>query len=117
MSKKILVIDNDQDILELISFILQEHGYKLIVSNSTTILDDVLLIRPDLILLDDWPDRREGNQLCKTLKDDYNTSYIPVIILSTLDGLAEVATECGADHYIQKPFDIKYLIEVVASIL
>jgi len=117
MSKKILVIDNDQDILDIISFILEENGFNIVLSRSANVLNDVLQIRPDLILLDDWPDRSKGNQLCKNLKESHTTSHIPVIILSTLSDLAQAAADCGADNYIQKPFDIDYLTEVVTTVL
>lgn len=117
MSKKILVIDNNQDILDLISIILQQKGYQVVASTQADIVDDVLKIQPDLILLDEWLDGIKGHELCKTLKVEHTTNHIPVIIISAINGLEQVASDCMADNYIQKPFDIDYLAEVVASAL
>lgn len=115
MLKRILVIDNDHDILELITLILQEDGYDVTASKSGDILDKLSQIKPDLILLDDWLNGTKGRELCRSLKSIHLSSNIPIIIISAINGLEQIANECGADGFIQKPFDIEYLLEVIAS--
>jgi DNA-binding response OmpR family regulator len=117
MRKKILIIDDNQDILEVIEFILKENGYKVIVSLSAKILDDVLEINPDLILLDDWLGDTSGHKLCRTLKTNPRTKHIPVIIISAARGLEQLAKQCYADSYIEKPFDIDDLQSKITTML
>ncbi|MGB4398912.1 MAG: response regulator [Daejeonella sp.] len=117
MKKKILIIDDDQDILDLTEFLLQEIGYKVVASLTANILDDVLQVNPDLILLDDWLESTSGHQLCKVLKTEQATKHIPVVIFSASTGLEKIAKDCFADDYINKPFDINYLQDVIADLL
>lgn len=109
MSKKILIIDDDRDILELIKFILEEKGFEVVASLSGDILDSVLEINPDLILLDDWLEDLNGHELCRMLKASPATAHIPVILISASMGLAQLSEDCFADSYIEKPFDIDLL--------
>lgn len=106
MSKKILIIDDDRDILELITLILEEKGFDVVASVSGNILDKVLEINPDLILLDDWLEDLNGHELCCSLKGNPETTHMPVILISASTGLEKLSQDCFADAYIEKPFDI-----------
>ncbi len=117
MRKKILIIDDDQDILELIEFILKEKGFEVIASLSARILNDLLEIKPDLILLDDWLEDSLGHELCRNIKTNPKTKHIPVIIISAAMGLAQISKECFADSYIEKPFDIDHLASKITTLL
>lgn len=117
MQKKILVIDDDQDILEFTEFLLHEWSYEVIASLTADILDDVLKINPDLILLDDWLEDTTGHEQCKILKSVEATKHIPVVIFSASTGLQKVAEECLADNYIEKPFDVDCLQDIITSLL
>jgi len=117
MKKKILVIDDDQDILDLTEFLLQEIGYDVVASLTANILDDVLQINPDLILLDNWLGDTSGQEQCKILKKKPTTRHIPVILFSASTDLEKNAKDCLADGYIEKPFDVDYLEEVIGNLL
>lgn len=117
MKKKILVIDDDQDILDLTEFLLQEIGYDVVASLTANILDDVLQINPDLILLDNWLGDTSGQEQCKILKKKLTTRHIPVILFSASTDLEKNAKDCLADSYIDKPFNIDYLQEVITRVL
>jgi DNA-binding response OmpR family regulator len=117
VQKKILVVDDDQDILDLIEFLLQDNGYEVIASLTADILDNVLQINPDLILLDNWLDGTAGSALCKILKTQEATRHIPVIIFSASTGLKQVAQDSLADNYIEKPFDVDFLYSVITPLL
>jgi two-component system response regulator VicR len=117
LQKKILVIDDDQDILDFTEFLLQDKGYEVIASLTGDILDDVLLINPDLIILDNWLDGTTGSELCKKLKTTENTNHIPVILFSAATGLKNIAQDCLADDFIEKPFDVDYLHGVISLLL
>ena len=117
MAKKILVIEDDKDIRDTIVYVLEEEGYEVIASDNARILKRVNDIAPDLILLDnwltDWASDLSGQQLSKALKNDPATSHIPVILISAVNNLKEIAKEGEADDYIKKPFDLTELTELV----
>jgi CheY-like chemotaxis protein len=117
MQKKILVIDDDLDTVEVITLVLEEYDYEIISSVSSTILKEISSIMPDLILLDHWLNGTAGSELCEAVKGDHQTAHIPIILISAAMGIEAVALKYGADAYISKPFDIDYLCEVVASTL
>ncbi|MBS7566421.1 response regulator transcription factor [Mucilaginibacter sp. Bleaf8] len=110
MALKILVIEDDQDILDILEYVLKDDGYEVISSLSSSIIADIESIQPDLILLDEWLKAEErGSELCRQLKTCPNTADIPVLILSAVNPIELVATEAMADGYIKKPFDIDEL--------
>lgn len=113
MKKKILIIDNNQDILELTEFLLTEKGYEVVASSTPHILSELSQINPDLILLDEYLDGIKGHEQCIMLKSAETTKHIPIIILSGAFGIEKIAEDCLADGFIKKPFDIDYLYEVV----
>ncbi len=112
MRKRILVIENDNDIRDLISYILEDKGYEVIVSNPRP-SNQLHNHKADLILLDEWLNEREGHLLCTELKEMHETMQIPVIILSTAKNIRAIAENCKAEGYINKPFDLDELLEEV----
>src|ERR1700744_6189215 len=110
MGKKIMVIEDDTDIRETIVYALEDEGYEVIASDNARILKQLDKHKPDLILLDnwlsDWKSDANGQQLSKQLKSDPATKNIPVIIVSAIRNLPEVAKEALADGYLKKPFDL-----------
>ncbi|MEZ2336626.1 response regulator [Mucilaginibacter sp. RCC_168] len=117
MAKKILVIEDDKDIRDTIVYVLEEEGYEVIASDNARILKKVHELEPDLIMLDnwltDWTSDLSGQQLSKALKSDPATSHIPVILISAVNNLKEIAQAGEADDYIKKPFDLTELTELV----
>lgn len=115
MKKKILVIDDDQDILDITYYLLTEAGYEVVVSLTSDILAEASIINPEIILLDEWLDGPTGHEACERLKANEATHNIPVIIFSALNQVEKLAADCHADGFIQKPFDIEYLLEVIET--
>jgi two-component system phosphate regulon response regulator PhoB len=117
VTKKILVIEDDKDIRDTIVYILQEEKYEVIASENSKILKSINDYKPDLVLLDnwltDWKSDANGQQLSKELKSDPATSYIPVIIISAVSNIKEIAEAGLADGYLRKPFDLQELIQIV----
>lgn len=113
MRKRILVVENNPDILELISLVLEEAGYEVdLFPNEKDIFDHIVKFQPDAILLDIIQPTVEGTELCRQIKEAEGTSHIPVIVLSTHPQIKKVKDVC-ADEVVAKPFDIDGLIEVV----
>jgi two-component system phosphate regulon response regulator PhoB len=116
-AKKILVIEDDKDIRDTIVYILEEENYEVISSADSKILKSLDIHKPDLILLDnwltDWKSDANGQQLSKELKSDPATSHIPVIIISAVSNIKEIAQAGLADDYLKKPFDLNDLVGIV----
>ncbi|WP_179413143.1 response regulator [Mucilaginibacter sp. E4BP6] len=117
ITKKILVIEDDKDIRDTIVYILQEENYEVIASEDSKILKSINDHNPNLVLLDnwltDWKSDANGQQLSKELKSNPATSHIPVIIISAVSNIKEIAEAGLADGYLRKPFDLNELIEIV----
>lgn len=116
MNKKILIIDDDTSILEVIKIILEDKGYTTIALSSAAHIQNVIeKNEPDLILLDIWISGHNGSDIVKTLKKNTRFKSIPVILISANNDTQKIAQEAGADGFIAKPFDIDYLSEVVKT--
>src|SRR5689334_12889493 len=96
--KKILVCDDDEGILDIVSIILENKGYEVkIINTGKGIEKKVLQYKPDLILLDLWLAGMDGKEISKILKRDTRTKKIPIIIVSALTETQKISQEIGAD--------------------
>jgi DNA-binding response OmpR family regulator len=120
MRNKILVVDDEPDIVELLSFNLKQAGFAI-----GTAFDGVEALRkarsmmPDLILLDLMLPKLDGLSVCEILRRNVSTSSIPVILLTGLTGeLGRLAgLDAGATDYITKPFSPRLLVSKVDALL
>jgi len=114
--KKILVVDDEEDLVEIIRFPLELEGLDVLVSyNGEDALNQARKENPDLILLDLMLPKLDGYKVCRLLKFDERYKHIPILILTakTQEKDKLLGKETGADEYITKPFDIEYLINRV----
>ncbi|MBB5637869.1 DNA-binding response OmpR family regulator [Pedobacter cryoconitis] len=113
MNKKILVLEKNRDILELINIVLTDEGYIIdLLSSENEVFAHIRDFQPDVILLDIISPTEEGTALCKTIKATEGYNHIPVIVLST-HPKAEVVKEICADEVVPKPFDISFLLSTI----
>ena len=110
---KILVVEDNTGIKEILDYILKDDGHEVISCPDGSSLAELERTKPDLILMDDMLEGTRGSELCLQLKQDYNTQNIPVILTSARAGLKETAEKCKADNYLEKPFDIDQLIRII----
>lgn len=110
--KKILVIDNEESILEAIGFILNDAGYD-VETHTKISISRIKKILPDLILLDMRLSGEDGLEIAGKLKGDKDTKHIPIILISASPVNAKAIKKYGANNYIQKPFDIDFLLKKV----
>lgn len=120
MNEKILVVDDEEHIVQLLKYNLEGNGY--IVREAYTgreVLDIVQREKFDLIILDLMLPELDGIEVCKKLKKDVLTSSIPIIMLTAKSGEMDkvLGLEIGADDYITKPFSIRELLARVKVIL
>lgn len=121
MSKeKILVVDDEEDILELIRYNLSREGYKVLCASSgEESLKVTSAEHPDLILLDIMLPGIDGLDVAKRLKGDDTTRKIPIMMLSAKGEESDIVTglEIGAEDYITKPFSPKVLVARIRAAL
>lgn len=115
MRKKVLVVDDDHDIVEIVTVVLESAGYDVITSYTSKLISEIGKINPDLILLDHWIPNDSGTDFCVLLKTNPVTAQIPVILFSAQPTIAENAKLCGADAYLAKPFDVDGMLAIVSK--
>lgn len=111
--KKILVVDDDESIIEVIQLVLESEGYHVQTSMDSNLLPLFKKGEPDLILLDVLLSGADGRDICKQLKGNPKTAHIPVIVLSAHSDADKIADDGGADDFLEKPFDVDALIAIV----
>ena len=119
-SKNILVVEDDLDIRELISFNLQNEGHQVFeAKDGEAGIDKAREKLPDLILLDLKLPGIQGLDVCSIIKSDQETKETPIIMVTALGQEEDIVKglETGADDYITKPFSIKVLIARVNAVL
>jgi len=114
--KKVLVVDDDEDILMLVKMLLTINNFDVeAISKWEQIDDRVENFLPNIILLDVSLSGADGRDICKRLKSAVATKQIPIILFSAHADVANNFRECNAQAFIAKPFDISHLIEVLDS--
>jgi len=119
-TEKIVVIEDEADILEVIEYNLKREGFQVIVSRSGEDgLEKIEKAAPDLVLLDLMLPEIDGVELCRTLKSDPLTASIPVIMVTAQGEESDVVLGLGvgADDYVTKPFSPKELVARVKAVL
>lgn len=117
---KILVVDDEQDILELIRHTLNKEGYEVhVAANGQQAVEKALKIKPDLILMDVMMPVMDGMEACRQLKENPETSDLAIIFLTARsEEFAELAGfEAGADDYMAKPIRGRVLLSRIRAIL
>jgi DNA-binding response OmpR family regulator len=110
-TKRILVVDDDEGILDAISMFLAEEGYTVSTTpKGEETYKKIDEFHPDVILLDVLMSGSDGRDICRKLKRDEKTRKIPVIMISAHPSAAKSVFEFGADDFLAKPFETEELI-------
>jgi two-component system alkaline phosphatase synthesis response regulator PhoP len=120
VKQKILVVDDEEDILELLKFNLSREGYQVLCAVSgEQALGLVRSENPDLIVLDLMLPGIDGLEVTRRLKNDPNTKNLPIVMLTAKGEEADIVTglELGADDYITKPFSPRILVARIRAVL
>jgi DNA-binding response OmpR family regulator len=117
MSQRILILDDDTDLLELISMLLCDNGYEtLTLSNGEKIFENIQLFHPDLVLMDVMLAGMDGRIICSKIKQLPALLGLPVILISGTHNLADSLVQQGAPNdYLSKPFDMTFLLNKIKT--
>ena len=116
---KILVVDDEQDICEILQYNLETEGYEVVTANSAEEALELPLQEYGLILLDVMMDKMSGFQMARKMKDNPATAPIPIIFITALEGEDNMVKglNIGADDYIAKPLSMKEVKARVRAVL
>jgi DNA-binding response OmpR family regulator len=116
---RILVVDDNKDILQVVKIILENHGFEVLASlKGEDSFSNTETFNPQLILLDVFLSSGiDGREICKSLKSNPKTKEIPVIMFSAQTKMEDVLQVCHADDFIAKPFAVKDLISKINYLL
>ncbi len=120
MKEKILIVEDEKDIVKMLDYNLKKEGFRTIsVYDGEDALDSANREHPDLILLDLMLPGMDGLEVCKALKKENKTASIPIIMLTAKGQESDkvVGLELGADDYITKPFSPRELIARIKAVL
>ncbi|MFH0703050.1 MAG: response regulator [bacterium] len=118
--KKVLIVDDEQDIVETLQFILETEGIKCITAyDGEEALNKAKSEKPDLIILDVMLPKINGYKVCRLLKFDAKYKNMPILMVTARSQEEDkaIGEETGADKYITKPFDIDELVKIVKKYL
>lgn len=116
MSKKILIIDDEKNILLTLNLILRNEGYDVLVASDS--LDGVIKageLKPDLVLLDICLPKVDGYSVCRSLRCDVDINKIPIIFMSSKNQERDIreAFDAGGNDYLLKPFTKEKLLNII----
>ena len=120
MGKRVLIADDEPNIVASLEFLMEQAGFEVkLAANGQEALELVASFRPDLVLLDVMMPVKNGYEVCQILKSDPATRAVKVVMLSAKGRDVEVAKgiELGADAYVTKPFSTRDLVAQIRDML
>ena len=119
-TKKIVVVDDDPDILDALQMTLEYEGYEVTTTEKGEYAENLPNTNenlPDLIILDVLLSGKDGRTICQKLKNQQETRHIPVIMISAHPNAKQSVKDVGADDFLAKPFDVDELLAMVSRYL
>ena len=119
VKKRILIVEDDPDILEVLNLSFIDEGYDVVLSKFAVGTAWVEGIHPDLLLMDIRLEGSvfNGNELCALLKSNALIKPLPVVLISAEIDIQQLCKECAADAYIKKPFELDHLFSSVKGLI
>lgn len=115
MAASVLVIDDDPDIVRVVTAALEDEGYRVLASLGSAAVEMARELHPDVVLLDLRMPGMDGAEVSRRLRADPETAGIPIIVVSAVQHLAQAVEKLSVDAQLQKPFDLDRLYTLVAQ--
>src|SRR3990170_1874209 len=117
-NKKIVVVEDDADLLFLLGKVLMKAGYQVeCFLNGSTIVENQNYAWPDLFILDKEMEFMDGIEISHYLKSNKQTEAIPVVMMSGSKENENAALKAGADYFLEKPLNIKRVLQITHSLI
>lgn len=114
--KKVLLVDDEPDILEFLQELLEQEGYTVAITDKAEYVENLHAGGlPDLILIDVLLSGKDGREIVKHLKSQEATRHVPVIMFSAHPRAEETARMAGADDFVAKPFEMDEVLAKIAK--
>lgn len=114
MIKKVLLYDDEADILDICKYILERKGYQVFTMEScSNVIGDLQKFTPDLVIMDNWIPDIGGVEATRLIKGHADFKNTPVILFTANKDINRLSKEAGADAFISKPFELKELETMV----
>jgi len=118
MAKKVLLIDDDASITEVLSFFLQEEGYDVVsYPSGLNVEDKVKKTKPNLLLIDYLLPGKNGAEIVKNIRQNKVFKHLPIIMIAANKGYKQEAIKAGVDAFIEKPFDLDEILNILKRFL
>lgn len=118
MKKRVLICDDDADILFICSYIFEKQGMEVVTqTHCNNIVETVKNVQPDVILMDNWIPDSGGIIASRTIKENIELNHIPIVYFSANNDIQALAREAGADAFLAKPFDLDDLRKITTSLI
>ena len=118
IEKKILICDDDDGILDMLSLILEDNYSQVSTEvNSLNTINLIIELQPDLLILDLWMPVISGDQILGIIRSTKEMANLPVIVISASKDGEKIAMDAGATRYLPKPFDVDELLSIMGSML
>ncbi|MDB5000587.1 MAG: hypothetical protein JWR76_1664 [Mucilaginibacter sp.] len=118
MTKRLLILDDDKDILDVMCEIFSGEGYEVkTIENADNILNDIKYYHPDIILIDYILKGINGGEICHQIKTNVATCTIPVIIVTAYSRVINSLGDYGCNSFVSKPFEVTELVQQVNELL
>lgn len=115
MPKRILIIDDEPAIVDVLQLMLEDAGYTVEIQTDGHAAEQLAEPLPDLLFLDIRISGTNGGALCRHLKSQPTTQHLPIILLSAHQETERIAREAGADDFLTKPFEIENVLSLAAK--
>ncbi|MGZ3777119.1 MAG: response regulator transcription factor [Mucilaginibacter sp.] len=109
--KKLLIIEEDTDVREMLAFALENNGFEVIKDKKSASVDVVISLKPHVVIIDP-----SNTKLCADLKANDITNPLPVIIYSASLNVNKIVNKCGADAVVAKPFELEDLVHLASRL-
>lgn len=116
VAKRILIIEDEQDVADLVAEVLAFEGYEARVAAADFAVDEALAFRPHAVLLDLMMPVVDGFEVARRLRSREETRAVPIVVMTAMHDAAARAAEVGTGHWLAKPFDIGELIVTVKRV-